>query len=107
MVHGREKLRLDFIPSKIKIDSYLYTFSTKKSDLEKRKFWNKKFVKDFIPAIDKRALKGIFQMYGLPEIDPGRKVQISPFQLIPIVDLIFLLMMSKYLFKFLNLNLNL
>jgi hypothetical protein len=95
MIIGKEKAELNYIPSKIKIESYLYNYSTKKEDIEKRKYWNKKFVKEYLPPIGKYAFDEVFSLYGLPKIDPGRKVKVSPFQLVPIVDLIFLMALIK------------
>jgi len=90
---------LDYIPSKIKIESYNYTFTTKSEELDKGKFWNKKYTKEFLPPIERHVLKGIYEMYGLPKLDPKRKVKLSPFQLIPVVDLVLFISIIRYLFK--------
>ena len=59
------------------------------------------FIRDFLPSIEKIALEGIFEMYGIPKIDEKRKILISTFQMIPIVDTVIIFAIIFYFKKFL------
>jgi hypothetical protein len=76
---------------------YHYYFNTKKD--ENKIFWTKKFVRNFLPPIEKHALQGIFEMYGLPSINIRRQKLISSFQFVPVVDLLFLFILIKLIAK--------
>lgn len=82
-------------PKKIKIETYLYTFVSKsdKSD----KVVKRKHLYEFLSNIEKYALSQIFKTYQLPKIDEYREVFINPFQLIPIVDILLIILLVKKL----------
>lgn len=97
--------QLNFTPKKVKIDLYNYFFNTKSEEvLRERKIWTKKYVKDYLAPIEKSALNGVFQMYDLPQINDKRKVFVSTFQLLPIVDIVILLWLSSLITKLLFKN---
>lgn len=100
----QDRKNINFVPQKIKIELYNYYFNTNKKEFLKGKVWTKKFIKEFLPPIDKNTLQGIFKMYDLPKIDEKRKIEISTFQMIPIIDIIILtsavIFINKFLFRY-------
>ena len=55
----------------------------------------RKRIREFLGNIEKYALSSIFKMYGLPQIDESRDIYLSPFQFIPIVDLLIIFVLIK------------
>jgi hypothetical protein len=90
---------LDFTPQKIKVDLFIYNFNKKLQDINRGKFWTKKFNKLFIPAIEKGHLGEVFSTYGIPSLTTPRDIKFSPFALLPILDIVFLIMMIYIAFR--------
>jgi hypothetical protein len=86
-------------PVMIKIEKYKYHFTNAGEYKKTGKIWRKTFVKDFLPYIDKSILTNIFKTYSLPEIDEKRYKHISQFQNIPVVDIVCLFLLFKFITK--------
>jgi hypothetical protein len=82
----------NYKPEKIKITLWNYTFTSIQEYEKTRNYWNKKYIKDFLRDIDSDMLMSIFQKYSLPNIDVNRIIRINPFQQIPVIDLVIIVM---------------
>lgn len=94
-----ELYRLASKPRLIKIESYSYSFTSESEYHKTKKYWKKKFIKDFLPMIDKNALTHIFKTYELPSIDDKRVVNVSPFQNVPVIDIVIFISAITLLLK--------
>jgi hypothetical protein len=86
----------------IKVEQYVYSFAVPSELQRTKRLWTKKYVKDFLPPINKDALSQIFEMYGIPKINEKRKIYISPFQNIPVIDIVILLQFITTFINFLQ-----
>ena len=80
---------------KIKIDVFHYTFIKDNNALFRRKRYQ-----EYLLPIEKYSLIPIFNKLNLPQIDNKREKHINSFQLIPIVDLVIIFILIKYLIFF-------
>jgi hypothetical protein len=86
-------------PINIKVESYKYYFNNHNDYKATNKIWKKTYVNDFLPSIDKGVLTGIFNAYGLPEINEKRYIHVSRFQNIPIIDIVMSMLLLKFMFR--------
>lgn len=93
---GVDKPIMDITPRKVKIDLFNYKFKEiSKYSQNKKIMFIRKRIREFLGNIEKYALSSIFKMYGLPQIDESRDIYLSPFQFIPIVDLLIIFVLIK------------
>jgi len=79
----------------VKVNLYLYSFAINNP-------WRKRFERQFLKEINKEDLKSIFETYRLPKIDLKRKVRVSPFLNIPVIDIILFSLVFLFIKKLLN-----
>ena len=77
---------------KIKVDVFHYMFIKDNKAMFKRKRYQ-----EFLLPIEKYSLQPIFQKLNLPKIDFNREKHINSFQLIPIVDIVIIIILIKFL----------
>jgi len=80
---------------KIRIDVFHYSFIKDNMALFKRKRYQ-----EYLLPIEKYSLMPIFEKLNLPKIDNKREKHINSFQLIPIIDLVIIIILIKYLIYF-------
>ena len=73
--------------------------SKKENDSEIPDTSDKRYQEYLLP-IEKYSLMPIFEKLNLPKIDNKREKHINSFQLIPIIDLVIIIILIKYLIYF-------
>ena len=90
---GRKKYEIMPLVNKLKVDIFKYQFLKnvkKKGDpLFKRKRY-----KEYLSPIEKHTLIMVYEKVGLPKPDPNKKIKINKFQFIPVVDIVFIFLLS-------------
>ena len=87
---GLQRSEIEHSIKKVKIDLFYYRFIKGKANYIQRKRHS-----EFLGNIEKYALHSIFNLYGLPEINEDRDIYISPFQFIPVVDVLIIAILVK------------
>lgn len=83
------------VPRRIKVESYKYYFNNSNEYSKTKKFWRKKYIKDFLPPVDKQVLSQIFKQFNLPPVDEKRYIHINKFQNIPVIDICIFIILLK------------
>jgi hypothetical protein len=64
---------------------------------DNKAMFKRKRYQEFLLPIEKYSLQPIFQKLNLPKIDFNREKHINSFQLIPIVDIVIIIILIKFL----------
>lgn len=92
--YGIEKNIMESPPTYIKIASYIYKFN---DDFTSKKYWNKKYVKEYLPQINLDSLKKYFEIQKYPLLKG--KSEFSFLQILPITDVVVFVFIMFLAFK--------
>ena len=95
---GKEKYELMADIHKLKIDVFKYQF-LKKRDKNKNSIFRRKRYKEYLSPIEKHTLLMVYEKLGLPKPDPNKIVKFNKFQFIPVIDLIFIFFLCRFIWK--------
>ena len=79
-------------PTKVKIDLYKFQFTSQAEKLKSGQYWKKSLVKEYLVPLGSDQLQKVFKNYSLPNISEKRKIWISIFQLVNVVDIVMIIL---------------